>query len=55
MQLVYLADMNDGHVAASESVLMDVLLRPGEQAHRDPPGCEPVEFATSATRSRLAL
>jgi hypothetical protein len=44
MQIVCVADVNDGHVAASESVLMDVLLRPGTYTHCDSPDCEATEF-----------
>jgi hypothetical protein len=51
MQIVCVAGVNDGHVAASESVLMDVLLRPGTYTHCDPPDCEAVEFETSPDRS----
>jgi hypothetical protein len=42
IQIVCVAGMNDGHMAASESVLMDVLLMSGKYAHRYPPGCEPI-------------
>jgi hypothetical protein len=55
MQIVCVAGVNDGHVAAGESVLMDVLLMLGAYIHRDPPGCKVIEFETSPTRSRLAL
>jgi hypothetical protein len=33
IQVVCVARVNDGHVAASESVLMDILLTPGKYAH----------------------
>jgi hypothetical protein len=51
MQIVCVAGVNDGHVAASESVLMDVLLMLGAYTHRDPPRCEGIEFETSPARS----
>jgi hypothetical protein len=47
MQIVCVTGVHDGHVAASESVLMDVLLMPGSYTHRDPPGCEGIEFENS--------
>ena len=55
MQIVCVAGVNDGHVAASESVLMDVLLMLGAYTHRDPPGCEGIEFDTTPLDRRLAL
>jgi hypothetical protein len=39
-----MAGVNDGHVAASESVLMQVLLVFGGDIHRDPPRCKGIEF-----------
>lgn len=35
MQIVCVVGVNDGHVAAGESVLMDVLLMLGSYIHRD--------------------
>jgi hypothetical protein len=49
------ASVNDGHVAAGESVLMDVLLLLGAYIHRDPPGCKGIEIETSLLDRRLAL
>src|SRR3981081_1147882 len=51
IQIVCVASVNDGHVAAGESVLMDVLLLLGAYIHRDPPGCKGIEFETSAAAS----
>src|SRR5882724_7935890 len=51
MQIVRVARVNDGHVAASESVLMDVLLRPGTYTHCDSPDCKATAFETSAALS----
>ena len=36
MQIVRVSGMNDGHMAASESVLMDVLLMSDKHTHRYP-------------------
>jgi hypothetical protein len=38
------ASVNDGHVAARESVPMNMLLMLGAYVHRDPPGCKGIEF-----------
>jgi hypothetical protein len=46
-----MAGVNDGHVATSESVLMDVLSMLGAYIHREPPGCRAIEFETSPARS----
>jgi hypothetical protein len=54
MQIVGVAGVNDSHVATGESVLMGVLLMLAAYAHRDPPGCEGIEFP-NLTRSIAAL
>jgi hypothetical protein len=40
LQVVGVTGVNDGYMAAGESVLMNILLMIGAFAHRDPPGCK---------------
>jgi hypothetical protein len=51
LQIVCMAGVNDGHVTASESVLMGVLIVLGADTHRDPPRCREIEFETSPGRA----
>ena len=58
MQVVGVTGVNDGHVAAGESVLMCVLLMVGAFAHRDPPGCKEIDLpfrALSRSEARLTV
>jgi hypothetical protein len=54
-QIVGVTGVNDGYMAACESMLMRVLLMLGVFAHRDPPGCKGIEFETPPLDLRFAL